>query len=284
MRKINFVVICMVTFLVCLLYSAEVHADNSQQNRIYISYEGNNGDGAPAQQQGIKGESLQLSSQVPTRNGYDFMGWATDRDASEPMYQAGERYVFYDSQTLYAVWEEQFYVRYYVDKKLVYQEIVHGGDEVSVIDYVPEERLGWRFTGWYASGLKHKKTLYKAGEKVLVFENVYFQAGWESRHILKYVKIKQAKRFSNTVQIKWKKNKGLQGYYIYFSNKKNFKKKTIARVGKKKSSIILKPKEYKKMKKKLGKVKYVKVIGWKKKRGTTHFTVPVKNVSIKKIL
>ena len=55
------------------------------------------------------GQAVQLDTTVPTREGYDFKGWATSADGPV-VYQPGDTYsteIEGDSVTLYAVWEAQ---------------------------------------------------------------------------------------------------------------------------------------------------------------------------------
>lgn len=49
--------------------------------------------------------SIKLSSTVPTRTNYTFMGWATSSNATTATYSAGGTYTFSADTTLYAVWK-----------------------------------------------------------------------------------------------------------------------------------------------------------------------------------
>lgn len=49
--------------------------------------------------------SITLSSTVPTRSGYKFLGWSTSSTATTATYKAGTAYTFSANTTLYAVWE-----------------------------------------------------------------------------------------------------------------------------------------------------------------------------------
>ena len=51
------------------------------------------------------GEDLTLSLEVPTRNGYSFVGWAVDRGRREVIYRSGGSYTIDADITLYAVWK-----------------------------------------------------------------------------------------------------------------------------------------------------------------------------------
>lgn len=75
------------------------------QAKIYtVAYSANGGTGAPASQTKTYGVNLTLSSTIPTRQYYNFKGWATSSSGSV-VYAAGGTYSANASVTLYAVWE-----------------------------------------------------------------------------------------------------------------------------------------------------------------------------------
>ena len=53
-----------------------------------------------------KGVSTKLSSNVPARTGYTFLGWATSKDATTAAYKAGGTITVNNPITLYAVWQK----------------------------------------------------------------------------------------------------------------------------------------------------------------------------------
>ena len=69
-----------------------------------VRYDANGGTGAPGNQTKTWGYVLTLSTQVPTRTGYTFLGWATSRTAVTAQYQPGGSYGADADVTLYAVW------------------------------------------------------------------------------------------------------------------------------------------------------------------------------------
>lgn len=76
-----------------------------QQIKIYsLTYEANGGKNAPPPQTKTHGSPIRLSSDIPTREGYIFQGWATSATASTAVYQPGARYTEDKNMTLYAVW------------------------------------------------------------------------------------------------------------------------------------------------------------------------------------
>lgn len=68
-----------------------------------VSYDANGGEGAPAAQTKWYGSILTLSSTVPTRTNYEFLGWATSATGAVA-YQPGSKYGLDQDVTLYAVW------------------------------------------------------------------------------------------------------------------------------------------------------------------------------------
>ena len=70
-----------------------------------ICYNPNGGTGGPKQQMG---ETIKkISSTVPTRSGYTFLGWAETPDATTAIYTAGGSATIKYSRTLYAVWQKE---------------------------------------------------------------------------------------------------------------------------------------------------------------------------------
>ena len=70
-----------------------------------ITYNANGGSGEPSNQAKDKGVNLTLSSTIPTRTGYKFLGWGTSSSATSATYSAGSTYTSNASATLYAVWK-----------------------------------------------------------------------------------------------------------------------------------------------------------------------------------
>ncbi|MBR1497450.1 MAG: InlB B-repeat-containing protein, partial [Oscillospiraceae bacterium] len=74
-----------------------------------VRYHANGGSGGPQEQTKQAGQVLTLSSAVPTREGYEFIGWATDRSSGTVAYQSGGTYTRDADVMLYAVWLERIY-------------------------------------------------------------------------------------------------------------------------------------------------------------------------------
>lgn len=118
-----------------------------------VSYNANGGSDAPAAQTKIPNVDLTLSSTVPTRTGYTFLGWATSPNGPVA-YSAGGLYPAEDSVVFYAVWLANTY-------EVKYDDNLPGGKATTVPDsqakthdvsltlsgVVPTFE-GYTFTGW----------------------------------------------------------------------------------------------------------------------------------------
>lgn len=87
-------------------YNFRVVVDGQSGSENYtLSYNANGGSGAPSSQYG--NGNITLSSTVPTRNGYKFLGWSTNSSASTATYQPGSSFTLSYNTTLYAVWQNE---------------------------------------------------------------------------------------------------------------------------------------------------------------------------------
>lgn len=72
-----------------------------------LTYNANGGSGAPSSVKNIT--STKISSTVPTRSGYDFLGWSKSSSATSASYVAGNSISLTSNTTLYAVWKKKTY-------------------------------------------------------------------------------------------------------------------------------------------------------------------------------
>ena len=76
-----------------------------------LNYHANGGEGAPASQTAKSNTgkaTFTVSSAIPTRDGYTFLGWADDADATAVQYHGGDKITLTKdnpTKTIYAVWE-----------------------------------------------------------------------------------------------------------------------------------------------------------------------------------
>ncbi|MFD0960489.1 RICIN domain-containing protein [Paenibacillus chungangensis] len=72
---------------------------------LSVRYDANGGTGAPIPQMKVSGVDLNLSREIPTREGYYFDGWDTDSAGTTRVYTPNQSYTADVSITLYAVWK-----------------------------------------------------------------------------------------------------------------------------------------------------------------------------------
>lgn len=73
-------------------------------NQYDVTFNANGGSGAPSTQKKIYGTTLILSSTIPTRSGYTFLGWGTSANDITVDYKAGANYTANSAIALYAIW------------------------------------------------------------------------------------------------------------------------------------------------------------------------------------
>lgn len=100
-------------------YGNSNDADNGSSEHIYVTsivatertytltYNANGGSGAPGAVSGVI--STTISSTVPTRTGYNFLGWSTSSTATSASYSAGDSITLNSDVKLYAVWKGKTY-------------------------------------------------------------------------------------------------------------------------------------------------------------------------------
>ena len=131
---------------------------------LTVSYDANGGTGAPSAQGKLPGVPVVLSTAIPKRPGYTFLGWSTSATATKALYAAGGSYTADKSIHLYAVWKEETYVIQFVDHdgKVLQSQTYSYGDKVTAPtgpERLPDKTYTYVFAGW-------DKTVTKATEAV----------------------------------------------------------------------------------------------------------------------
>jgi len=115
-----------------------------------VRYDANGGTGAPDAQTKVYGKTLTLSSTVPTRAGYSFLGWSTSSSATSATYSAGGSFTANADTALYAVWKANTYTISYNANGGVdapdSQTKYYGQD--LTLSAVKPTRKGYTFLGW----------------------------------------------------------------------------------------------------------------------------------------
>ena len=144
-----------------------------------ITYDSNGGSGAPGPQTKTHGVTLKLSSTIPARAGYDFLGWSTDSKAIKEQYQSGGDYTANAAETLYAVWKPKTYAITYDangGSGAPGPQTKTHGQPLKLSAQVPV-RAGYLFRGWAASDAA-RRPQYRAGAEYTAEGNAELYAVW----------------------------------------------------------------------------------------------------------
>lgn len=149
---------------------------------VELFYSANGGTGAPATDYNAQPDSpYVLSTTVPTRTGYTFLGWSKNSGATEASYSAGGTITLTGDTILYAVWQAKTYTITYnanggtgsTTATVTYGSgwTTHNGDGFS--------KSGYGIVGWATSA--DGATAYELGKTQSSWSttaNVTFYAVW----------------------------------------------------------------------------------------------------------
>lgn len=113
----------------------------------FVTYDANGGWQAPEKQNKRPAEALAISDEIPSREGYTFIGWSSDKDSESPEYEIGAEYTADEDITLYAIWRVNTYKLIYTVDGNEYKTV-----EASFGDRITAEKApsknGYTFSGW----------------------------------------------------------------------------------------------------------------------------------------
>lgn len=148
-----------------------------------ISYNANGGSGAPSKQTKTYSVDLTLSSTIPTRSGYNFMGWGTSASDTSVDYVAGAKYTNNAAITLYAIWQLKTYTVSYNANggsgAPSAQTKKHGA--TLILSSTKPTRTGYTFAGW--SKTSTGSVAYNAGSQYSTNSNITLYAVWNSTYL-----------------------------------------------------------------------------------------------------
>lgn len=174
-----------------------------------VLYNANGGSGAPEKQTKIYDTNLTLSSIIPTKSGYTFMGWGTSETDTSADYSAGGSYTSNSPITLYAIWKKTLTLSYDANggnnapsnqSADIYNATT---SKVFTISNEIPTRTGYEFLGWSTSSTATSAT-YSAGGNITLSQNTKLYAVWGMLGTLGTLRIKQNRVWK--IGIVWIKN------------------------------------------------------------------------------
>jgi hypothetical protein len=147
-----------------------------------VTYNANSGSNAPAAQLKVQGTTLVLSTGIPTRTYYRFLGWATTSTATTAVYQPGGSFTIDTITTLYAVWQAvpTYTVTYNANggSSAPSAQTKYDGITLALSATLPV-RVGFSFLGW-AESASATTSAYLPGESYVKNQNTTLYALWGS--------------------------------------------------------------------------------------------------------
>lgn len=155
----------------------------SEKKTYTVTFHANGGINPPSSQTKLHGETLILTSAIPSREGYDFKGWSTTSSATSATYVAGGSYTGNANITLYAVWEKTVFTISYnanggVGAPASQNKTI--GQTVTISTAAPT-RDNCAFIGWATSSTATTPEYY-GGEIYYADASVTLYAVWVERN------------------------------------------------------------------------------------------------------
>ena len=157
-------------------------------NTYKITYNANGGSGAPAAQTYTYASSgtVNLSSTVPTKTGYTFLGWSTSSTATAASYSAGQAWSKSNASnyTLYAVWQVNTYTITYNanggENAPAAQSYTYAASGTITLTAAIPIRDKYEFKGWAESAIATSPTIQPGDSwNKSTTKNVTLYAVWE---------------------------------------------------------------------------------------------------------
>lgn len=153
--------------------------------RFTIYYNTNGGNPVIPSQPKADGVSTIITSAIPTKPGYNFIGWSTNAFASTAEYIGGSAFTTDADITLYAVFTIGDYtVSFYNDETLLMSGMFKNGAEATQPATPTKDSdttYKYTFTGWDVD--KDGKADIKAGDKITVTGNANYYAVFDKTFI-----------------------------------------------------------------------------------------------------
>ena len=135
--------------------TAYVYAAWLEKDKYTVTYDANGGEGAPSAVEVHADETIRLSSAVPARKDYTFVGWSENSVSDSAQYQPNDSFTMGNSLvTLFAIWRKNPELSYNANGGVfsTYAGVSYpaAGSLVTLTGAVPQ-RNGYIFRGWAES-------------------------------------------------------------------------------------------------------------------------------------
>ncbi len=119
-----------------------------ESNTYTLTYESNGGEKIPDKQQ-MKGYGW-ISTQIPEKTGYTFLGWDALESASNVQFNPGDGIIILADTSVYAVWQQNTYtIKYDANNGIgSMSSSTHTYDELKNLSANQFSRTGYEFLGW----------------------------------------------------------------------------------------------------------------------------------------
>ena len=143
-----------------------------------ITYDAHGGTGAPLAQTKYHGEPINLSTTVPTRTNYRFLGWDTNNSATTATYQPNATYTAEGNATLYAIWQAIYTISFDANggTGAPAAQTKYHGEPITLSSTAPT-RTNYTFLGWGVSASSESAS-YQPGATYTSNGNATLYALW----------------------------------------------------------------------------------------------------------
>ena len=143
---------------VSLSYVTPVRLD-----QYVITYDSNGGESAPTPTKKTAGVDTSITSVIPQKTGYDFIGWSKSKSASSVDFYSGDIYKANSDIVLYAVWKITELTVTFIgfDNNVISSKTYKYGDTVDVPkleETFSDDEYVYTFSGWDKTVLEIAKT------------------------------------------------------------------------------------------------------------------------------
>lgn len=156
---------------------------------IKITYNANGGTGTPpidtkSIYNRTTSTSFTISNTIPTKNGYEFIGWGTANNQTTKTYSPGQNITLSDNLTVYALWKKDITITYdanggigapIAETKTVYNSVTSAS---FVISNTEPTKAAYLFLGWSTDPLAIEAT-YLPGQTYIFTTSTTLYAVWQ---------------------------------------------------------------------------------------------------------